>query len=87
MVADGSADLQKRPKIALVRSDNPPALIRHVRDLIEVAADSAARSRRYIRTSRAGSEVTAAVSPSCDGAAQSAAFTNCRSQIDSAIRR
>jgi len=41
MVADGSTDHQERPKIALVRSDNPPALIRRVRDLIEIAADSA----------------------------------------------
>ncbi|HLZ97702.1 MAG TPA: hypothetical protein VKP66_07100 [Steroidobacteraceae bacterium] len=62
MVADGSTDFQERPKIVLVRYDNPPALTRHVRDLIEVAADSAkfsdstfqcqqlvARKRRFVR--------------------------------------
>jgi len=69
MVADGSTDLQERPKIALVRSDNPPALIRHVRDLIEVAADNAefsdgtlqcqqfvARKRRQISQMHAGED-------------------------------
>ncbi len=69
MVADGSTDLQERPKIALVRSDNPPALIRHVRDLIEIATDSTefrdgvpqcqqlvARKRRQVSQMRAGQD-------------------------------
>ena len=69
MVADTSTELQERPKIALVRSDNPPALIRHVRDLIEVAANSTefrdgvlecqqfvARKRRQVPQMRSGED-------------------------------
>jgi hypothetical protein len=64
-----SADRQERPKIALVRSDNPTALVRHVRDLIKVAADGAefrdgvlecqqlvARKRRQVSQMRAGED-------------------------------
>jgi hypothetical protein len=39
MDADRFANLQKRSKFILARSDNPPAPIRYMCDLIEVAAD------------------------------------------------